>query len=371
MSVGRYRHYGWLVSPYSAKTRAYLTFKQAPFDDIAPTGRMMAWTIRRAVGRVVMPTVRKPDGTWLQDTSEIIDTLEQELEGPSITPPGPTQRLASLLLELHGDEWLPLVAMHSRWTIAANEEFARSEFGRNAFPLLPAALGRKLAASTADRMASYLPRLGVHPGTSEGIQRFGDDLIERLDAHLAQHPFLLGTRPCLGDFALYGPLWAHTFRDPGSTSRFDDAPHVRGWFDRLAAPPEGPGEFLADDVVPASLDAIFQTLFEEQFTYVADLVGAIDRWCDDHPDATRVPRSLGDCSFRVGGAEGERRLITFIAWMAQRPLDAYAGLTGDAREATDHWLARVGGAEAMRLTVRHRQVRRHFKMGLEKTGVRT
>jgi len=358
------RHYAWPVSPYSAKTRAYLRFKEADFEDVVPSARQLYGPIKKAVGRMVMPTVQRADGSWLQDSSEIIDTLEGELDGLSITPPGPTQRLANLLLELHGDEWLPMVAMHSRWNHPTNAAFARTEFARYGVPWLPTVIGRLFTEPIAKKMSGYLPLLGVDAETAPGVTAFAQALIAQLEVHLEIHPFLLGTRPALADFALYAPLWAHTWRDPGTRAWFDDAPHVVAWFERLIEPSGEAGEFLPDDVVPATLDPIFATLFAEQWPYVTSLVGAIDGYCGEHLDATRVPRSLGSTPFAVGGRTGSRRLITFSAWMAQRPIDARA----DAGEAADGWLERVGGLDAMALTITNRQVRRGFVMGLATAG---
>lgn len=353
------------MSPYSAKTRAYLRFKGIPFDDIPPTAGQLFRTIRRAVGRPVMPTVRTPDGEWLQDSSDIIDALEQRVPEPSITPPGAAQRVASLLLELHGDEWLPIVAMHTRWNLPENAAFARDEFARNGFPRLPAFIGRRLASRIVKKMRGYLPILGIRPGTRAGVDAYATRLIEILERHLQEHPFLLGGRPCIGDFALFGPLWAHVFRDPASTARFDDAPAVRAWFDRLLTPPTGVGGFLAGDEVPATLDPLFELLFREQFAYILALADAIERYCDAHPEATRVPRSLGDHDFIIGGHAGTRRLITFSWWMAQRPLDAYQEASEADHPTVDAWLERVGGLAAMRRPIRRRFVRREFKMALE------
>ncbi len=70
------RHHGWPVSPYSAKTRSTLRFKGIDIEDDIPTARQLRTRIQRAVGRMVMPTVELPDGTWLQDSSDIIDELE-------------------------------------------------------------------------------------------------------------------------------------------------------------------------------------------------------------------------------------------------------------------------------------------------------
>lgn len=360
------QHYGWAVSPYTAKTRAALMFKGVDFDDVEASAPRLFLQIKRAVGHVVMPTVLRTDGSWLQDSSDIIDALERAHPNPPITPPGPKQRIASLLLELHGDEWLTLPAMHYRWTIPENRQFARTEFARSGAPFVPRFIGRRLTAPIADKMASYLPLIGVTKETAPGIERFVGELVAALEAHLATTPFLLGSRPCLGDFALFGPLWAHLFRDPGSRHLFDDAPAVRAWFGHLERPSGQPGEFLADDEVPATLDPIFRTLFAEQWPYLEALVAAIDAYCAEHPEAARVPRALGDTAFTIGGSPGTRRLITFGQWMLQRPLRAYADCAPAEREAVDAWLERVGARGELALEVRNPLVRRDFAMRLEK-----
>ena len=360
----RIQHYGWPVSPYSAKTRAYLKFKGADFDDVEPTAGKLIWSIRRAVGRPVMPTILMPDGGWLQDSSEIIDTFEDRLTGPKVTPETPRQRLASALLELHGDEWLPTVAMHTRWNTPENVEFAHLEFARCGFPHLPTRLSRRLIRPIAARMSGYLPILGVTAETVPGIDKFIADTVQILETHLAVHPYLLGSRPCIGDFAMYGPLWAHVYRDPGSRKHFANAPAVVAWFERLANPSGQPGSYLPDDEVPATLDPLFGTLFSEQMVFVGQLIDAIDVWCAENPDAKRVPRSLGPAPLTFGGRQGIRKLVTFSQWMAQRPYEVYGALAGDDKIAVDAFLERVGGTQAMSRTIAHPFVREHFDMKL-------
>ena len=223
---------------------------------------------------------------------------------------------------------------------------------------------RRLAKPTTDKMASYRRVLGVTPDTIGGIEAFTAELIARLDTHLRAHDYLLGGRPCIGDFALYGPLWAHMFRDPGTTGLFEDAPAVQAWFERLAHPPEHGGEFLAGDEIPETLDPIFRTLFDEQWPYVRAIFAAMERWCADNPDAHRVPRSLGDHPFVIGGHAGVRRLLTFTAWMAQRPLDAWAALSEVDLGSACAWLARLRRPGVLDVDVRHRQERRSFRMRL-------
>ena len=364
-SSGKLQHYGWDSSPYSAKTRTYLHFKGIEFDDVHPTARQLYGTIQKAVGRMVMPTVRMPDGTWLQDTSDIIDRLEQDHPTPSIVPSGPRQRLAALLFEVHADEWLPTVIMHTRWNVPVNAAFARAEFAREGVPWLPGFLSRPLVGPMVKRLSGYREVLGIREGTIPAIEAFAKELIARLETHFEEHPFLLGGRPCLGDFALFGPLWSHIWRDPGTRAWLDEAPAVVAWFERTKSPVAEPGAFLEDDVVPATLDPILRTLFTEQWAWIAELTTKIDAWCAANPGATRVPRSLGEHPFTIGGQAGTRRLITFTRWMAQRPLDCYAAMDDAERASVDPWLERLGGGAAMQLSSPHRFVRRGFKMGLE------
>jgi len=360
----QYAHFGWPVSPYSAKTRAYFRFKQIPFSDRTPSAPELLLRIQRAVGKVVMPTVRQPDGRWLQDTSEIIDVLEKRFPERAVIPRTPKQRLASLLLELHGDEWLCVPALHYRWNVPSNAAFAIDEFGRYAVPYAPRFIQRAIAKPFADKMRRYPKLLGVSKATIPGVERFTKELIARLDAHLAETPFLLGSRPCIGDFALFGPLWAHIYRDVATTNLFDDSPNVRDWFDRLLAPAGPAGEFVPNDDVPESLDGVFETLFAEQFAYLRTLVEHISTWCSKHRDAERVPRALGEAEFTMGGTTGQRKLVTFSQWMLQRPLDAYRQMNDESRASTDDWLRRVKGHEAMQLVIEHRLERKNFRMVL-------
>ena len=87
---GAYRHYGWECSPYSSKTRSYLRFKGIEHQDIYPTIIDFKRVIVKRLGYLVMPMVITPDDETLQDSSVIIDYLEERFPEPSIHPPGPT-----------------------------------------------------------------------------------------------------------------------------------------------------------------------------------------------------------------------------------------------------------------------------------------
>ncbi len=334
-------HFGWLVSPYSAKTRAYLRHSGMPFRDMEPSAWTLWRTIQPAVGRVIMPTVRLPDGTWLQDSSRILDHFAAQPEAPPLYPPGPRQRLASALLEVFADEWLPMAALHHRWNRPDNTRFALNEFARCAVPWLPRTLGRPLIQSFAARMQSYLPILGVDAETIPAVEETVCVVLDALQAQLTRTPFLFGGAPSMGDFALFGPLWAHLYRDPATTSLFDNHPAVRRWMEALRTGETTQDPFLADDEVPAALDPLFACILTDQWGWIRRLVAAIDTWCADHPDAERVPRALGTAPFTIRGRSGHRKLVTFVQWKAQRAVAAHA----DAGDAADGWLDRVWALE--------------------------
>jgi glutathione S-transferase len=354
-------HFGWLVSPYSAKTRSYLKYKQIPFRDIEPTAFALYRKIQKSVGRIIMPTVKLSDGTWLQDSSHIIDELELKNPNRSITPNGSTQTLVSLLFELYADEWLPMAALHYRWNITANAQFALKEFSRCALPLLPTVLGKQAIKSMANKMKSYLPVLGVTESTQPGVEKMVSELITDLNTHLSSHPFLLGSCPCLGDFALFGPLWAHLYRDPGSTFLFDDAPHVLRWFEQLLDPAAVEGEFLGHDEIPDTLLPILKRIFTEQIPWVTQLVSHINTWCENNPDSKRVRGAVGTDTFTVGGSTGERKLATFVQWKAQRPIFFYQNLEPSERPRIDSWLKSLGASAALNIEIKYPFERRDFK----------
>jgi glutathione S-transferase len=338
----RPRHYGWECSPYSAKTRAYLRYKGVDFHDVHPGMWTLQTKITRSVGRLVMPTMELSDGTWLQDTSEIIDTFEERADGPSVVPTTPRQRFIAYLLELFGDEWLVIVAMHTRWNDPQNREFVYDDFGREATPWLPGPLRRRIGRTIGARMWSYLPKLGVAPETEAGIDRMLDALLVALNQHLTQTPYLLGGRPCIGDYSVMGMLYAHVLRDPGSSHRIRAHPEVEAWIDRVYSGTEVTGEWFADDQVPDSLVPVLDPVFRDALPYVRALVDAINAWCSANPDASRLPRSLGDTLFTIGGIQGQRRLITFTQWMAQRPLLTLRDMPRDEQNDVLTWLESLG-----------------------------
>ncbi|MEX0297901.1 MAG: glutathione S-transferase N-terminal domain-containing protein, partial [Kordiimonas sp.] len=126
--VTEYKLYGHEVSLFSGKTRAYLRHKDIPFSESLSAENRAE--IKEHIGRNVIPVVRTPSGDYLQDTTVIIDALEQQFPDKPVYPTAPFQRLVSLLMEVYAEEWLILPAMHYRWAFKRqNLLFILKEFG--------------------------------------------------------------------------------------------------------------------------------------------------------------------------------------------------------------------------------------------------
>ena len=110
-----YRLFSWEHSYFSGKARAYLRWKQRSgglgtgFEDVLATPELAMGLLIPESGTPAVPQLEAPDGTWVQDTSEIIDFVEAAHPEPPVAPDpaaSPRQCLAAYLIELLADEAL-------------------------------------------------------------------------------------------------------------------------------------------------------------------------------------------------------------------------------------------------------------------------
>ncbi|MBO6678152.1 glutathione S-transferase family protein [Parvibaculum sp.] len=364
-----YDFYGAEVSYFSGKVRAYLRYKRIPFSEITPSRDIYRNVIMARVGWPVIPVVVTPeDETW-QDSSEIIDNFEARFPEGNVYPEGARQKFAALLIEAYADEWLKLPAMHYRWT--KNRDWAVSEFGRLSRPDLDEAGQRATGEETAKPFAGALPFLGVTPETGPAIEKSYEGLLAELDAHFAKHEFLFGTRPSIGDFGLYGPLYAHQYRDPASGEIMKRlAPNVVKWVMRMTKPPQPKGgAFLADDEVPETLTPVLERIMREYLPVLIKTADALKKHVEAHPDLIAgkepLPRALGQHEFTLEGVTASRAIFAFDLWMLQRPLDFLATLRGEQRDGVLSMLKEAGGERLADFPPYPRLTRRQFRLVVE------
>ncbi len=342
--------YGTEFSLYTGKVRAYLRYKGIAYEEKLSTLNVYRKVIIPQTGVRFIPVVQTPQGEFIQDTTDIIDTLEARFPERSVYPETPAQRLTALLFELMGDEWLLIPAMHYRWNFPEeNEKFIMGEFGRIIAPWAPGLLRRIAGRQLAKNFSGMLPMLGITEKTIPAIEAGYEEFLGHLDAHFAQHSYLLGERASMGDFGLMAPLYAHLYRDPAPGKLMRRiAPNVTRWVERMNQPLPKIGDWLADDAVPDTLLPILERQFAEQFPFLKATAGALKQWHEQHGQQ-KLPRSLGTHEFTLGETQGERALLPFSLWMAQRPAGYYAALAENEKPQARRLLARAGGEDAINL----------------------
>ncbi|HEY0821485.1 MAG TPA: glutathione S-transferase [Rhizobacter sp.] len=336
-----YTLYGTEISYYTGKVRAFLRWKRLPFEEVLSDASVYRNVIVPKVGVRAIPVLVTPQGELLQDSTDIIDAVERRHPEPAVYPAGPVQRFLALWIETVADEWMLIPAMHYRWHHDA--EWAMQQFGAvnlpEASPQEQFAIGQQIAAP----FAKAAENLGAHAGMREAVEASYEALLDELDAHFKAHPALIGGQPCLADFGLIGPLYAHQYRDPtaGALMR-SRAPNLVRWVEQTQLHPAGfDGALLAGDACPDSLLPALRRWASEFLPVLEDTAHRASAWMAEHPGEL-LPRALGRHRFRLGAAEGERIVRPYSLWMLQRVLDHLGSLTGDDRARVERVAADAG-----------------------------
>jgi len=334
-----YTLYGWEVSPYTAKVRSYLQYKEIPFKTVVPNIITLKRLIEPKVGKIIMPVVTGPHTEVLQDSSFIIKELELRYPDKPTIPNTPKQALVSMLMELCGDEWLPMAALHYRWNYPENRLFILNEFGKSALPYFPGIVQRKVASTFASKMKGYLPILGITEATENALEINTKTILKTLNRHFEKHPYLLGSAPCVGDFSLFGPIYAHLHRDPYPNKLVANYPNTLGWINRLknhfGQTAKG---FLEGDEIPKSLLPLIKLIIEQQLPLIQDCIKSINIWAQENPDKVKLPQRLGETELRINGASASRYNMTYPYWMFQQISDFYQVLSKSDQVQIDNLL---------------------------------
>lgn len=340
-----YTLYGAQISYFSGKVRAWLRFKGIPFEEVAADAQVYREVIVPGVGFPVIPVLRTPSGVLLQDSTEIIEALERAHPEPATEPPGPLQHFVARLLELYADEWLVIPAMHYRWH--HNREWAMRAFGELSAPQASPEEQLEIGQRRAAPFAQAAVLLGAEPPMHAAIERSYEALLRELDAHFAQHACVFGGRPSIADFALYGPLYAHQYRDPASGELMRRiAPRVAGWIERLrdgTLPPDG--QFAPGDAVPPTLLPVLRRMVREQLPVLQASVQRLREWMAQHPGQAQVPRTLGMHAFELEGVQGQRIVRPYSLWMLQRARELWHALPEAARPAAAQLMQAAGALQ--------------------------
>lgn len=352
-----YTLYGWHLSYFTGKALCYLRYKRVPHQHKAVDMVTLMWRIQRKTGAAVMPVLVTPQGEWINDSSRIIDHVEASEPGPSIHPATPVQRFASYLMEAWGDEWWIPLAMHTRWTYPENYALFEREAGSALLPLLPGFAQRRAVKRVATTLRGMLPAVGVRAEQFAVMDRWMAGMLDLLDGHFAQHRFLFGDRPTLGDFGLVGSMYGHLGRDPWPARELvAPRPHLHAWIARMASPEQSSGApsapaLLARDQIPATLTPVFQAMAREFVPLLEGINQQVRAKLADWPPGQLLPRRLDDVEVPMGAGRFRRAALPYSLWMAQRTLDIYRGMKAVEQQQVGGWLASIGGEQLLALDI--------------------
>ena len=342
--------YGLPHSLYTGPARAYLRKAGVAFVERAPREPEFRQQVMPAIGRSIIPVLVTAEGEIIQDSVDIIDHFERAGPALSAYPDSPRQRFLAHLFQLFGSQGLLRAAMHYRWSYYD----AQSAFLDHAFGVSGAEDDPSRGAMR--KMQSYLPGLGVRPDTIPLIEQGYADLLAALEAHLSVHPYLLGGRPSIGDYGLFGPLFAHLGRDPVPADIMKrQAPAVFRWIERLHAPDldipdmrEADG-WLLGDAVPDTLEALVAEMGAEmgpelgaKLTALEDHFQRLGPADGDPVSAKPHQRTIGLAASRYRGVPDEVGVQPYLLYMVKRTGAALGAVSPQERRWADDLLARNG-----------------------------
>ena len=350
----QYTLYGWHLSYFTGKVLCYLRYKQAPFVLQPVNLYTLTQRIKRETGAVVMPVMVTPQGEWIQDSSVIIDHIEARFPAPAIIPSTPVQRFAAYLFEAWGDEWWVPIAMHTRWSYPENYSLFEHDAGSALLPWLPRFIQRRAMRFIAAKLRRMLPSVGVRPEQFSVMNAWTEHMLDLLDAHFAQAPFLLGDRPTLADFGLVGTMYGHLGRDPWPARELiAKRVHLRAWIDRMAKPaaPTQGAPLLSDDQIAPTLTPVLHAICQEFLPLLEGINEQVKARFPTLPIGKALPRTLKNVEVPMGEGRFRRAAIPYTLWMVQRTLDVYRAMAPQEQAQVRDWLRPLGGERLLRLDI--------------------
>jgi glutathione S-transferase len=220
-------------SPYTRKMLALMRYRHIPYRYLVGTHADTLGFPKPAVE--LFPTFYLPDAAGdiqaVTDSTPLIRRLEKEVSGRSVIPIDPALAFLDALLEDFADEWVTKAMFHYRWSFAPDIEKAGGTLPAHFVGITaPEAQLQALKVQFSQRQISRLPVVGSNPTTAKLIESAYTRLVQLLDVHFREFPFLLGSRPAACDFAMYGQLSQLVLVEPTSMAlTLRESPRVVAW----------------------------------------------------------------------------------------------------------------------------------------------
>ena len=317
--------YGSTASYYTGKLEAYLRAKGIGYR-LVPFGETNMRRAARFTGVTQIPQVECPDGSWLIDTTLIIEHFERVCPEPRVSPRDPAVAFVSVLLEDYADEWLWRPAMHYRWSYP--------ETARLMSAWLAEHLGERRAPQWLKRRfwrlrqyRTFVRGDGVTATTRAAVEASYVETLDALEEILARRPFVLGARPTEADFGFFASMFRHFFSDPAPARVMRErAPGVQEWVARMwNLEPERFGSAPAVDGIPDGLPRLLEAVAAIYLPY-------LDANAAAYADGERRVR------YHVQGVTFDEPTKPYRVWCRDRLHRRFAGLDAGAHAAVERAL---------------------------------
>ena len=337
-------------SLYSGRARSYLIKNHIPFEERSTGHESFKAEVLPKGKLPTIPTLITAEGEVIRDGAAIIEHFEAA-SGRPCQPPGACQQVISALFDVIGTDGLLRPAMHYRWNFPDdNLEFVRFHFLHSQRDV-PERKEKTEAMMSRMRHAAMI--FGVTEQSQPVVEALYLEYLDALNTHFEHYPYLLGWRPCIGDFGLLAPMYAHLGRDPYPARLMQQrAPAVYRWVERMNREDQDTPEFfstgsdfLANDEVPETLIPVLKILAEDFVPETLAAAELINSWLAEHQPESgtvavgRLAEALGTADFTVRG-----ETITALAqphrfYLLQRVQDAVIALSDEKRTAVRSILA--------------------------------
>ena len=328
---GCYRLIGNIGSPYSMKMRAILRYRRIPFVWVN-RDRKVSEEIAH-VKPPVIPVLQYPeDGSYHVDSTPLAYDLEKRHPGRrSIIPEDPGLAFLSHLIEDMADEWVTKMMFIYRWWRKADQEYCSTWLTRMmAMPATPEAI-KPMAQWFTDRQVGRMPLVGCTEITRPIIEESFLKVLGILERNLETSVYLLGSRPALADFGLFGQLFQLCYDPTPQGIMREKAPSVCAWISRLDdASGEEEGEWVDPrDPLPV---VVMEFLQMAGRVYLPFLVA----------NATAFEEGRESFSLTLSGKPYQQGTFKYQVKCLNWLREEYASLEGDAKEGVDAALRETG-----------------------------
>ncbi|MEL6238064.1 MAG: glutathione S-transferase, partial [Pseudomonadota bacterium] len=271
-----------------------------------------------------------PDGTIANDTTPLIYTLEERHEGRSIVPDDPGMAFLAHLIEDYADEWVTKAMFGYRWL----EEVDQKQMSR--WLAVDSMKGGSLekiqqfADYFTERQVGRMALVGCTRENFPLIEASTRRLLQALEEHVVNEQWLLGSKPSMAEFGLYGQL-SQLGTDPTAQEMMRaDYPFTFRWLAHVDDASGIEGEWDAPD---ADLKPVTKTILAEAGRcYVPFLL------------ANAAAAEAGEETFRieVDGMPYEQGVFKYQLKCLADLRARYAALPAAAKTRVDPILAQAG-----------------------------